>query len=388
MQLIYPERRTTSPEELAADLRLHELAPADRPYLGINMVSSLDGKATLDWRTKGLSTEIDRRLFHHLRTQADAVMVGAGTVREERYGRMTKNDELRDKRVAEGRAAGGARRRGERAPRPAGRPAAAERARAAGADRDRRGALAGRTPRAVEYARVGDDLPRLMAELHERGVRSVLCEGGPTLNSFLFAAGLVDELFLTMNPKVVGGAAALTIVAGRELVEPAELDLVSVAEAEGELLHPLAGAASSVAPVAGRRPCPLVIRVHGNRQDRACRVAAAAAARTTPVVEFKDVTKVYDGGSVAVQAASMRIGRGEFVFLVGPTGCGKSTCIRLLMKELEPSRGEISIAGHPLARRCRAHGCRTCAATSASSSRTTSCCRTGRCTTTSPTRSR
>jgi ABC-type Fe3+/spermidine/putrescine transport system ATPase subunit len=50
-----------------------------------------------------------------------------------------------------------------------------------------------------------------------------------------------------------------------------------------------------------------------------------------PVVEFKDVTKVYDGGSVAVQAASMRIERGAFVFLVGPTGCGKSTCIRLMM---------------------------------------------------------
>src|SRR5215204_4805557 len=64
-----------------------------------------------------------------------------------------------------------------------------------------------------------------------------------------------------------------------------------------------------------------------------------------PVVELNDVTKVYDGGSVAVQSASMRIGRGEFVFLVGPTGCGKSTCIRLLMKELEPSRGEIAIAG-------------------------------------------
>jgi riboflavin biosynthesis pyrimidine reductase len=87
----------------------------------------------------------------------------------------------------------------------------------------------------VEYVRVGDDLPRLMAELHERGVRSVLCEGGPMLNSFLFAAGIVDELFLTLNPKILAGAAALTIVAGRELVEPVELDLVSVAEAEGEL---------------------------------------------------------------------------------------------------------------------------------------------------------
>jgi riboflavin biosynthesis pyrimidine reductase len=66
-------------------------------------------------------------------------------------------------------------------------------------------------------------------------VRSVLCEGGPTLNSYLFAASLVDELFLTFNPKVLGGASALTIVAGRELVEPTEPDLVSVAEANGEL---------------------------------------------------------------------------------------------------------------------------------------------------------
>jgi cell division transport system ATP-binding protein len=82
------------------------------------------------------------------------------------------------------------------------------------------------------------------------------------------------------------------------------------------------------------------------------KTGSAAAGRKrpldVPVVEFKDVSKVYDGGSVAVQSASMRIGRGEFVFLVGPTGCGKSTCIRLLMKELEATRGEVSIAGRPL----------------------------------------
>ncbi|MGH2824608.1 MAG: RibD family protein, partial [Thermoleophilaceae bacterium] len=64
---------------------------------------------------------------------------------------------------------------------------------------------------------------------------SVLCEGGPTLNSHLLAAGLVDELFLTLNPKLAGGAAALTIVAGRELVEPAELRLMTVAEGGGDL---------------------------------------------------------------------------------------------------------------------------------------------------------
>jgi cell division transport system ATP-binding protein len=67
-----------------------------------------------------------------------------------------------------------------------------------------------------------------------------------------------------------------------------------------------------------------------------------------PVVEFKDVTKVYDGGAVGLDRASLRIGRGEFVFLVGPTGCGKSTCIRLLLKELEASKGEILIAGREL----------------------------------------
>jgi cell division transport system ATP-binding protein len=78
------------------------------------------------------------------------------------------------------------------------------------------------------------------------------------------------------------------------------------------------------------------------------RRAAAAPETGVPVVEFSDVTKVYDGGSVGLERVSMRIGRGEFVFLVGPTGCGKSTCIRLLMKELDPTKGEISIAGRTL----------------------------------------
>jgi cell division transport system ATP-binding protein len=67
-----------------------------------------------------------------------------------------------------------------------------------------------------------------------------------------------------------------------------------------------------------------------------------------PVVELRDVSKVYDGGSVGLERASLKIGRGEFVFLVGATGCGKSTCIRLLMKELEASSGDVLIAGKKL----------------------------------------
>jgi cell division transport system ATP-binding protein len=76
--------------------------------------------------------------------------------------------------------------------------------------------------------------------------------------------------------------------------------------------------------------------------------APSAAVAGVPVVELRDVSKVYGAGSVGLERASMRVGRGEFVFLVGPTGCGKSTCIRLLMKELEATAGEVLIAGRPL----------------------------------------
>ncbi|MBN1529169.1 MAG: dihydrofolate reductase family protein [Thermoleophilaceae bacterium] len=236
MRLHFPERLETSPGRLASGLRLIDKAPEGRPYLVVNMVSTADGKAAMDWRTRGISTDVDRDLFHHLRTQADAVMVGAGTVRAERYGTVTKTPELRAKRVEEGvREVPLAVIVSGRLDLPPDLPILGDPDQPVVIATASDGELPGLGDH-VAYERVGDDLPLLMARLRsEHGVRAVLCEGGPTLNSFLLAAGLVDELFLTLNPKLLGGAAALTIVAGRELVEPAELELVSLAEAEGEL---------------------------------------------------------------------------------------------------------------------------------------------------------
>ena len=236
LERLYPDRASTTPAELASGLRLGDNAPRDRPYVVVNMVSTVDGKATIDWRTKGLSDELDRELFHHLRTQADAIMVGAGTVRAERYGRMAKSDELRDKRRGEGLEADPlavvvSGRLDLAADLPLLQEPEQRVAIATGADTRIEG-----TTSPIDYLETGDDLPLLMTRLREDyGIRSILCEGGPTLNAHLLAAGLVDELFLTLSPMLVGGASALTIVAGRELVEPAELDLVWVLEGGGDL---------------------------------------------------------------------------------------------------------------------------------------------------------
>lgn len=66
-------------------------------------------------------------------------------------------------------------------------------------------------------------------------MRSVLCEGGPTLNAHLLAANLVDELFMSVSPKLVGGKDALTIVAGRPLLDPAEAELLWLLKGDGDL---------------------------------------------------------------------------------------------------------------------------------------------------------
>jgi len=63
---------------------------------------------------------------------------------------------------------------------------------------------------------------------------------------------------------------------------------------------------------------------------------------------MRRVTKVYPGGHVGLEHVSLRVGRGEFVFLVGPTGCGKTTLIKTLLRELQPTEGEVLIAGRDI----------------------------------------
>src|SRR6188472_477064 len=67
-----------------------------------------------------------------------------------------------------------------------------------------------------------------------------------------------------------------------------------------------------------------------------------------PIIEMRDVTKVYPGGHMALDRVSLAIDRGEFVFLVGPTGCGKSTLIKMLIRELEATDGSVRIAGRDI----------------------------------------
>ena len=63
------------------------------------------------------------------------------------------------------------------------------------------------------------------------------------------------------------------------------------------------------------------------------------------MIEFKNVSKVYDKGSIAIQNATFTINNGDFVFLVGSSGSGKSTIIKMILKEKDPTTGKIYING-------------------------------------------
>ena len=87
-------------------------------------------------------------------------------------------------------------------------------------------------------------------------------------------------------------------------------------------------------------------------RTRARRKARADAAQRrdprTPIVELRGATVIYPGGHIGLERASLEVHRGEFMFLVGPTGCGKSTFIKALIREVDPAEGEVRIAGRDI----------------------------------------
>jgi riboflavin-specific deaminase-like protein len=236
---IHPDPAELDPDQAISGLRWGEQAPAERPYLALNMVTTADGKAAVEGRTRGISSEVDRQIFHNLRTQADAVMAGAGTIRIERYGPIVKTDELRAKREREGVFANPlAVIVSGRLHIPVDVPLLQDPESHVVILTQSEDELTGHRAN-VEYLRMEAgpfDLRPLMERLRsEYGVRSVLCEGGPTLNASLLPYGLVDELFLTISPAIAGGEDALTIVAGAPLPELLQLELAWALEEGSEL---------------------------------------------------------------------------------------------------------------------------------------------------------
>ena len=213
--------------------------PAERPYTVVNFVSSVDGRATLHGRSGGLGDDGDRAMFHGLREQVDAVLAGTGTLRTERYGRMLGREERRRRRIERGVSpeplACIVSRSGDI---PIDIPLFTQPdARVAiftPADVDTSGAVAH-----VDIVRLDPGeltLTTVLRRLHsDYAIRSLLCEGGPTLFGALLHEGVVDELFLTLAPKLAGGGAGPTITAGPELADAQTLEISWLLERDGLL---------------------------------------------------------------------------------------------------------------------------------------------------------
>jgi len=247
MRRLWP---TLAPPDDATDLDDEALLDAyapdrTRPCVRVNFVTSLDGAVEVTGHSRGLSSEADQRVFSMLRTLADAIMVGAGTLRHERYGPVRLAEAPQAWRRQQGLAEqptlvivsasldfDAGHRVFTEAP---VRPVVLTHA---GAPSDRRAAI---EPLA-DVVTCGEsvvDLAAGLADLRRRGLGQVLCEGGPQLFGALLAADLVDELCLTVSPLLVGaGPGRIVAGAGADAgrAEPLPMRLVHVIAAGDMLL--------------------------------------------------------------------------------------------------------------------------------------------------------
>ena len=221
IRLVYhesePHPRDVALPDVYLDLALPSGADG-RPYLFVNMVQTLDGQAVLRGTAYSIGTDVDHYLLRQLRSNADAVLSGAGTVRKDDVI-ITTHRHLRERRVQRGQP---------------GNPLSVVVTATCTFSDDvlaqkkffqrsdlhrlilttRRAAPEDVTrvrARGVEVEMIGTDesgevdLRSALAYLHEgRGVERLLCEGGPTLNVSLARGGLLDELFLTTTLRLAG----------------------------------------------------------------------------------------------------------------------------------------------------------------------------------------
>jgi riboflavin biosynthesis pyrimidine reductase len=231
-----PAGAPLSAERLLRDAELGDRAPEDRPYLFMNFVETADGRASRGGNTRGLGSDADLQMLLALRTVADAVLVGPGTIRVEGYGRLVGNAERRARRVDAGQDADPPCvlfSRGFDIPWEAGLFQAAEQPVIIYTAEP--GARAAECAAPVEVVRLDAySSAAALEDLRARGVRSLLSEGGPTLFRGLLDDGVVDELFLTLAPQLVAGRER-QIVPGPPLDPAIELALQWVLQAEGEL---------------------------------------------------------------------------------------------------------------------------------------------------------
>ncbi len=215
-----------------------------RPFVFINAAMSADGKiATIERKQTRISGKLDFERVDELRASSDAVMVGIGTVVSDNPSLTVKSKERWEKRIARGLPENPARivvdsmartpvdsdifKKGE------GKRIIAV---SESAPSERIKQLAGH----AEIIVAGEknvDLEKLLAELKNRGIKSLMVEGGATLNWGLISRGLVDEIYTFIGNIIIGGKIAPTLVDGEGCIsEFCKLELISCERLEDGVL--------------------------------------------------------------------------------------------------------------------------------------------------------
>lgn len=239
--------KRSSAREISEALRFGTAAVpvhSERPYLMLNMAITAEGNSTIGGRAGPIGGRADRELFHELRAITDGLLVGAGTLRTERYNRIVDDSARRQRRAEHGledEPFACVVSAGLRFPEPIALledPTARVLMLTSS-----QASLPPGHGAPIQYVRAGAgagvDLAAALRQLRERfDIRLLLCEGGPHLNRQLFAAGLVDELWLCLAPKLAGQSPSeppLSITAGGPLDPIVELELLAAFQSQSYL---------------------------------------------------------------------------------------------------------------------------------------------------------